>query len=192
MNLRTGRRAVRRRDEDADLQHRLAAGDGRALTEAYAAYAPAVYRQAKRILNDAGTAEDITHDVFLRLWDRPDRYDPDRGSLVAWLTTLARNQAVSQRRRAAVAQRCLRLLVCDCVPAPDCAQTVLGEATAAAVRAAVNALPESQRTALLLAYYEGLSYREVGVRLGIAEGTAKSRLRMALLRMGQLLRANGF
>lgn len=177
---------------DAGLGQRLALGDPPAFTEAYAAYAPSVYRVANGIVHNAAEAEDITQEVFLQLWQRPDQFDPSRGSLSGWLHTVAHNRAVSHVRRVATAERHLRTLAAALPVAPDGAQLVLSRMTAAMVNAAVCALPEPSRAALVLAYYEGLSYREVGLRLGIAEGTAKSRLRLALRLLRSTLRTKGW
>jgi len=179
-------------DIDAELCQRLASGDGQAFTEVYAAYAPSVYRVAYGIVRNAAEAEDITQEVFLHLWQRPDRFDPSRGSLSGWLHTVAHNRALSHVRRVATAERYLRMLGAALPSAPDGAQLVLSRMTLALVHTAVCGLPEPSRTALVLAYFEGLSYREVGRRLGIAEGTAKSRLRLALRLLRSRLRTRGW
>jgi RNA polymerase sigma-70 factor (ECF subfamily) len=162
--------------------------DSRAFTEAYAAYAPSVFRVANRIVHNAAEAEDITQEIFLELWQRPDRFEPSRGSLSGWLHTVAHNRAVSHVRRVATAEQSVRMLAAVLPPTPDSAQLVLSKMTVAMVHMAVCGLPEPLRTALVLAYFEGLSYREVGLRLGIAEGTAKSRLRLALRLLRTVLR----
>ncbi|HEX6684209.1 MAG TPA: sigma-70 family RNA polymerase sigma factor [Candidatus Limnocylindrales bacterium] len=179
-------------DIDADLCRRLALGEVRAFTEVYSAYAPSVFRVANGIVRDAAEAEDITQEVFVLLWQRPDRFDPSRGSLSGWLHTVAHNRAVAHVRRVATAERCLRMLGAALPSAPDGAQPVLSKITVALVHTAVCGLPEPLRTALVLAYFEGLSYREVGRRLGIAEGTAKSRLRLALRLLRGALHAGGW
>ena len=111
-------------DIDADLCQRLAFGDGQAFTEVYAAYAPSVYRVANGIVPNAAEAEDITQEVFLHLWQRPDRFDPSRGSLSGWLHTVGAQPAVSHVRRVATTERYLRTLGAALPSAPDGAQLV--------------------------------------------------------------------
>jgi len=167
-------------DRDADLHRRLLAGDERALGEAYDAYAASVYGVARWMLDDAGYAEDILQDVFVGLWQRPKDYQPARGPLRAWLCAVARHRAIDYLRRAATADRCLRRIVDRTAVSADAAESVIDDEVSKTVRAAVCALPEAHRAVVLLAYYGGLSYRQVASTLGIPEGTAKSRLRAAL------------
>jgi RNA polymerase sigma-70 factor (ECF subfamily) len=179
-------------DRDAELRQRMIAGDALALGEAYDDHAGAVFGVAWRMLGDRPSAEDIVQDVFLRLWQRPEGYDPARGRLRAWLCAAARHRAIDQLRRAETYDRCLRLLAAGLLArVPDPADPAIRDVMAEAVRVAVGALPEPQRIAVMLAYYGGLSYREVAVALGIAEGTAKSRLRLGLRTLAASLSDQG-
>jgi RNA polymerase sigma-70 factor (ECF subfamily) len=174
---------------DALLAARLAAGDDRALPEVFDRLAPSVYGSALRVLGDGSAAQDVVQDVFVELWSRPGRYDPAAGTLRTYLIVLARHRAVdlvrSEQRRTARQERQFRLAP----EGPDesaCDEVVAAE-TAAAVRAAVQALPASQRQVVELAYFEGLTCREVARAVGIPEGTAKSRLRLAMAKLGTVL-----
>ena len=174
---------------DALLAARLAAGDDHALAEVFDALAHSVYGSALRVLGDNSAAQDVVQDVFVELWAHPDRYDPAAGTLRTYLTVLARHRAVdlirSELRRVARQERSYRL-----TPAPLAAgagDEVLAAETASLVRAAVQALPASQRQVIELAYFEGLTYREVAHAVGIPEGTAKSRLRLALAKLEEML-----
>jgi len=174
---------------DAVLAARLAAGDDHALAEAFDALAHSVYGSAVRVLGEDSAAQDVVQDVFVELWAHPDRYDPAAGTLRTYLTVLARHRAVdlirSELRRVARQERSYRL-----TPAPLAAgagDEVLAAETASLVRAAVQALPASQRQVIELAYFEGLTYREVAHAVGIPEGTAKSRLRLALAKLEEML-----
>jgi RNA polymerase sigma-70 factor, ECF subfamily len=182
---------MRMADGDAALHRRLTDGDEHALGEIYDEHAGVVYGLAKRILCDPVSAEDIMQEVFLRLWLRPGEYDPARGGLRAWLSAAARHRAIDHLRRLQTARLCLQKLAADVPHATDAADLVIHTVEEKHVRAAVKALPEAQRTAVLLAYYGGLSYRQVAVRLGIPEGTAKSRLRVALRSIAHRLRQDG-
>ena len=174
---------------DAVLAARLAAGDDHALAEAFDTLAYSVYGSALRVLGDDSAAQDVVQDVFVELWTHPDRYDPAAGSLRTYLTVLARHRAVDlirgELRRVARQVRSYRLMPAP--PAPGAGDEVLAAETASLVRAAVQLLPASQRQVVELVYFEGLTCREVASAVGIPEGTAKSRLRLALAKLETVL-----
>ena len=176
-------------DSEALLAARLAAGDERALGEVFDQLAPAVYGAALRVLGDEAAAQDVVQDVFVELWSRPDRYDPAVGTLHVYLVVLARHRAVdlvrSELRRVARQERSHRLAPEQ--PAPSTCEKVMASEVAAAVRAAIQLLPDSQRMIVELAYFRGLSCREAAKEAGIPEGTAKSRLRLALAKLETVL-----
>ena len=176
-------------ETDALLAARLAAGDHLALAEAFDRLAPAVYSDALRFIGHHAAAQDVVQDVFVELWTHPGRYDPDAGSLRGYLTMQARHRAVdlvrAELRRVARQERSSRLEPRQPDTSP-CEQIIASEA-AAAVRAAVRKLPESQRRIVELAYFKGLTCREAAKAAGIPEGTAKSRLRLALARLENVL-----
>ena len=174
---------------DAVLAARLAAGDDHALAEVFDTLAYLVYRSALRVLGDNSAAQDVVQDVFVELWAHPDRYDPAAGTLRTYLTVLARHRAVdlvrSELRRVARQERSYRLTP---TPAPvGVGDELLAAETTSLVRAAVQLLPASQRQVVELAYFEGLTCREVAHAVGIPEGTAKSRLRLALAKLEEML-----
>lgn len=171
------------------LAARLAAGDDHALAEVFDALAKSVYGSALRVLGDNSATQDVVQDVFVELWRHPGRYDPAAGTLRTYLTVLARHRAVdlvrSELRRVARQERSYRLS-----PAPlvaDVGDEVLAAETAGLVRSAVQLLPASQRQVVELAYFKGLTCREVAHAVGIPEGTAKSRLRLALAKLEEML-----
>ncbi|HEV2376941.1 MAG TPA: sigma-70 family RNA polymerase sigma factor [Streptosporangiaceae bacterium] len=174
---------------DGLLRARLAAGDDQALAEAFDWLASAVYRAAVRVLGDGVAAQDVVQEVFVELWSHPDRYDPDAGPLRTYLVVMARHRAVdlvrSELRRVARQERHYRLTPQEGQAAPG--DGLMSQEVAGAVRAAVSLLPDSQRRVVELAYFDGLSYREVAAAAGIPEGTAKSRLRLALAKLEQIL-----
>jgi len=174
---------------DALLAARLAAGDDRALAEAFDQLAPRVYGGALRVLGNSSAAQDVVQDVFVELWSRPDRYDPAAGSLRTYLMMLARHRAVdvmrSELRRVARQERHYRLTPAD--PPGTVSDEVMAAETASVVRAAVQRLPDGQRRVVELAYFEGLTCREVANAIGIPEGTAKSRLRLAMAKLESVL-----
>jgi RNA polymerase sigma-70 factor, ECF subfamily len=172
-------------ETDALLAARLAAGDDRALAEVFDRMAPAVYGSALRVLRHHAAAQDVVQDVFVELWSQPGRYDPGAGPLRGYLVMQARHRAVdlirSDLRRIARQERSSRLETAQPDPSP-CEQMMVSE-TAAAVRAAVQTLPEAQRRMVELAYFGGLTCRQAAEAAGIPEGTAKSRLRLALAKL---------
>lgn len=174
---------------DALLAARLAAGDDLALAEVFDQLAPAVYSAALRVLKDEAAAQDVVQDVFVELWSRPGRYDHAAGSLHTYLVVLARRRAVdlvrSEVRRMARQERSYRLAPGE--PSPSPSEEVMASYAAAAVRAAVLLLPESQRRIVELAYFGGLTCKEAAEAAGIPEGTAKSRLRLALAKLETVL-----
>jgi RNA polymerase sigma factor (sigma-70 family) len=174
---------------DGSLVARIAVGDDRALTTVYERYSPLVYGLARRVTASTAHAEEITQEVFVYLWQNPDRFDEDKGTLRAFLGALTHRRAVDEvrrnTRRAAREDRVggdvtnLQLL--------EIGDDVERSQTAERVRAAVSSLPEQQREAVLLAYFGGCTFRQVAERLGIPEGTAKSRLRLGLSKLAGLL-----
>jgi RNA polymerase sigma-70 factor (ECF subfamily) len=187
---------------------RAAAGDVDALGALYDRHAAAAYGLARAVVRDDADAEDVVAQTFAQLWREAGRYDPARGSVAAWVTTLARSRALdllrARRRRAGAEERAAAEAAATgdagslgdafgaAVPLggsaepPDVALE-RGEA-ARAVRASLGALPEPQRRAVALAFLGGLSHPDVAAALGIPLGTAKTRIRAGLRRLRETLR----
>jgi RNA polymerase sigma-70 factor, ECF subfamily len=163
-----------------------------ALAEAYRRHAGAVYALASRVLVDRSLAEEVVQEVFLRLWDHPDRFDPERGSLRSFLLAQCHGRAVdivrSEQSRRAREEREHRQRA---EAGYDLEHEVWDMAVADHVRDALTALPDDERRAIELAYFRGHSYREVAVVLGQPEGTVKSRIRSGLRRLRGELSAAG-
>jgi RNA polymerase sigma-70 factor, ECF subfamily len=180
---------VPRMEADALLMARLCAGDDEALAEIIDRLGPAMYGAAARILGPTASAQDVVQEVLVELWTRPGRYDPSLGSLRTYLIVLARHRAVDHARgeirRRARHERHQRLNPVVSPPTPS--EQVASAAAASAVRDAVNQLPEGQRIVVELAYFQGMTFREVALAVGIPEGTAKSRLRLAFVKLEHLL-----
>jgi RNA polymerase sigma factor (sigma-70 family) len=168
-------------------RERLIAADEAALGECYDQYASFVYGLALRVVRDAKAAEDITQDVFLGLWEKPACFEPEKGALRTWLGTLAHRRAVDHVRREEARRRRDESVLSRVTAAPDVEEMALALMTAERVREALDSLPPEQREAIQLAYFDGKTYREVATIMEIPEGTAKSRLRLALRRIANTL-----
>jgi RNA polymerase sigma-70 factor, ECF subfamily len=172
------------------LVERLTRGDEAALADLYDRYAGFVYALALRTLADRQAAEDVTQEVFVALWERPDRIQPGRGTLRGYLGTMTHRRAVDLIRREEARKRREARTPADVAGHGhgDLSESVARSDARGKVREAVALLPEAQRRALELAYFHGHTYRQVADVLGIPEGTAKSRLRLALQHIAETLR----
>ncbi len=162
------------------------------LAEAYRRHAGAVYGLARRLLQVDTLAEEVVQEVFLRLWNQPDRYDPSRGTMRSFLLAHTHGRAVDMlRSEGARRQREEREARITAESGYDIEHEVWDVATAERVRSALDTLPEGERAAIELAYFGGLTYREAANRLGAPEGTVKSRIRTGLKRLRGELAASG-
>jgi RNA polymerase sigma factor (sigma-70 family) len=180
-------RDVRPSQWERTTRDRLIAGEEGALNEIYDQFSSFVYGLALRVIGDARAAEDVSQDVFVTVWERPGAFDPDRGSLRTWLGTLAHRRSVDHIRREEARRRRAIKDAARPVSTPDVEEMALALVTAERVRAALDTLPDEQRRAIQLAYFGGKTYRQVAEVLGIPEGTAKSRLRLGLRRIADVL-----
>lgn len=166
--------------------------DQSALARIYDRFGSAVYGLSRQVLKDDGLAQDVTQEIFLRLWNEPQRFDPERGSLRSFLLREAHSRSIERvRSEEARRQRESRSEFRDRPVPLDIEDDVLRSLTSDEVRNALSQLPEGERSAIVLAYYGGHSYREVASVLGAPEGTIKSRIRSGLLKLSSLLDDEG-
>jgi RNA polymerase sigma-70 factor (ECF subfamily) len=167
---------------DVELVRRLQQRDPQALGELYDRYGRIAYSLIYRVVRDAGIAEDLVQETFLRVWNRVAGFDGDRGALGGWLLAVARNRAIDYLR--STAGRMRNALELEEAEHPslylDLEREVLDSDRARRLRKALEKLNPNQRSAIELAYFEGLSQTEMAERMGQPLGTVKTWVRAAL------------
>lgn len=178
------------RASDQAALTRMAQGEGDAVAELYDRHARPVYSLALRILGDVPEAEDVVQEVFSQAWRQASRYNTSRGAVAAWLLMLARSRAIDRLRarrarpKGDFDERVADNLVDTGLPVDS--QVISGEQIAR-VRAALDELPMLQKLAIELAYFEGLTHAEIAARLEQPLGTVKTRIRLALMTLREVL-----
>ena len=160
-----------------------------ALAEAYRRHAGAVFGLARRLVHERPAAEEVVQEVFVRLWNAPDRFDPERGTLRSFLLAQAHGRAVDQLRSESARRRREEREARETANKGYDVEHEVGDILLAEqLRSALGTLPEPERRPIELAYFGGHTYREVASMLGEPEGTVKSRIRSGLKKMhGQLV-----
>jgi RNA polymerase sigma-70 factor (ECF subfamily) len=178
-------------DSDAALVARMAAGDEHALGALHDRWATTVHTLAYYLLGQADDAEDAVEETFWQAWREADRYDPSRGAVSTWLSTIARSRALDrQRARRRRAEEPLESALPSSeggggvaetrAPAANPQQEAEASERARDVAAALEKLPAEQREVIELAYFGGLSQSEIATRTSLPLGTVKTRARLAL------------
>jgi RNA polymerase sigma-70 factor, ECF subfamily len=194
---------------DAALVRDVAAGSQDALALLYDRHAEAVYVAASRLTNDRQVAEEVVQETFLALWNRAELFDPNAGSLAAWLHTIARNRTIDRLRAMGRRPRLVPISSirqedeadasaldrianagqvvggADMGPGPEGALDALE--VRLSIRGALDGMPEVERAVILLAYRDNLTQAEIAQRLGWPLGTVKTRTRRALLRLREAM-----
>lgn len=182
---------------DGDLIARIQDGDATGLDDLYQRYARPVYSLALKVLGDPSMAEDVSQEVFLKLWRQPQSYDPARGALSSWLLSVAHNRAIDVfRRRRSREERSLTDGEGVEEAVPDTGVHGPGDLaelaeTSAAVRRAMGEIPAQQRQAIEMAFFQGKTHIEIAEELGEPLGTTKTRIRLGMRKLRQILEAEG-
>jgi RNA polymerase sigma-70 factor, ECF subfamily len=176
-----------------DLLRRVARGDEAAFGALYDLIAAGVYGLALRVLRDRAHAEEVAQEAMVEVWRTAGRYDPARGSATAWIHTIAHRRAVDRvRSEQASADRARRVGTASAeMPYDDVAEQATARLEHLQVRRCMEGLTALQREAIILAYYEGHTYREVAELLDTALPTVKTRMRDGLIRLRDCLGVMG-
>lgn len=173
---------------DSELIYAVARGDEQSLASLYDRYRLILFGLILRILHSRPEAEDVLQDVFIQVWKRAADYDESRGRAFTWLVTLARSRAIDRLRSLDSRQRTANESVQGMPEAiSDASEDAFKSEQREVVRDALDALPEEQRQALVLAYFEGLTQSEIAGRLGAPLGTIKTRMRSGMIKLRELL-----
>lgn len=174
----------------AELIRGVAEGDNQALASLYDSTSRTVYGLLLRILSDPSSAEEVLLDVYAQVWRQAASFSPARGRPMAWLTTIARSRAIDRVRRTRQEQQ-------RETPLDDAIRSAGGESVEegvlagevrAVVRAALESLAPEQREVIELAYYGGMSHSEIAAARGLPLGTVKTRTRLGLMRLREMLK----
>jgi RNA polymerase sigma-70 factor, ECF subfamily len=182
---------------DEELIERLARGDLHALETLYGRYARPVYSLALRVLGNANDAEEVTQDVFERVWRHAPSFDSERGRFGTWLLSMTHHVAIDNVRKRQRRPQTVHGETADYAVAimpdtrMDVSETTLRHMQADQVRRALRSLPPSQQQAIELAYFGGLSHLEIAAKLGDPLGTVKARIRRGMERLRSALEGFG-
>ncbi len=175
-----------------ELIENVAVGDQQALASLYDATSRTVYGLLLRILSDAGAAEEVLLDVYTQAWRQAASFDARRGAPMAWLTTIARSRAIDRLRRGRAEREHtepLESVAWTAASGDDVEGGVRESETRALVRAALDELSPEQREVIEMAYYGGYSHSEIAAAKGMPLGTVKTRTRLGMMRLRELLAA---
>ena len=173
-----------------ELLHAIAGGDEQALASLYDRYRVILFSLVLRILHSRDDAEDVLQELFLQVWKRASDFDETRGRPFTWLVTLARSRAIDRLRSLDARERAANESVRAAGPEEwaDAVDDLIRSEQSEVVRRALAELPDEQRRALLLAYFEGLTQTEIAARLNAPLGTVKTRMRSGMIKLRELLR----
>lgn len=182
---------------DTTLLERVGSGDASALEQLYERYVRQCFGLALRMLGEPALCEEVIQEVFLKIWSHPDRYSAQKGKFASWLLSVVHHRCIDELRRSSRSESRLddettgSVLNTQPDPEPQPLEQIWIKEQQTAVRAALAQIPQNQRQVLELAYFTGLSHSQIASRLGQPLGTVKTRIRLGMQSLRQLLEPYG-
>lgn len=181
--------------DDCELLQQTALGDHRSLAQLHQRYSGVLLATAFRVLNNARDAEEVVQEAFVQIWEKASVYDARRGKPLTWAMTLTRNKAIDRLRRVQRRQRLhddieQEAQIWDRIAERDSSDEAIAHETQAMVRSAVIQLSDSQRRAIELAFFSGLTQHEIAEKLEEPLGTVKARIRRGMMKLRQIIGPN--
>ena len=178
-----------------DLMAQVVQGDRYAFSQLYDLSCSLLFTLAQRILNENEETTELLQEVYVEIWQKAHKYDPKRGSPLSWMVTLTRSRAIDRLRSKGWNARCMTQPLDDqaiperLVSSSNPLESVATHELREKVGEALRVLPKEQCLALELSYYEGLSHREIADRLNEPVGTIKTRIRLAVIKLREMLQS---
>ena len=182
---------------DEQLVQRVASGDASALEQLYERYVRQCFGLALRMLGEPALCEEVVQEVFLKLWTQPTSYSSQKGKFASWLLSMVHHRCIDELRRRSRSEVALddpatgSFLTTEPDPDPQPPEQVWTREQQTAVRSALAKIPQNQRQVLELAYFMGLSHSQIATKLGQPLGTVKTRIRLGMQSLRQLLEPLG-
>jgi len=178
-----------------ELMARVQKHDEQALGELYQRHSPLLRTVISHVVNNDQDVDDLIQEVFLEFWNQAAHYDSAKGKVLGWIVTLARRRAIDRLRRRQAYFRASERMRAELAPAPAASESVeddvIADDASEILQRVIERLPDAQREAIQLAYYRGLSQREIAARTGIPLGTIKTRLDLAVSKVRSAVLALG-
>ncbi|WP_350356566.1 sigma-70 family RNA polymerase sigma factor [Fodinibius halophilus] len=180
-------------DDEVQLMKRIQSRDDEALEELYDLYKRLLFSMVISIVKKKEEAEDLLQEIFVKIWNKAESFDPDRGNVYSWIVTLARNQAIdrirskgykTQKKQSVSIHEPLFSLEGD---KHDPMETTIFSDRAELVKKALEKIPEKQSEVIKIAYYRGLTQSEISDQLDIPLGTVKTRTRQGMIKLKRIL-----
>ena len=172
------------RNEDQELIERLRRGDKNAFREIYARYSQIVFNLAFRMLRSREEAEEVVQEIFLQVWNKADSYDSERGAISTWIVNIARSRSIDKLRTLGYRDQTTELIEDRVNSKSDFSRIIEDrEESRKVIREALDSLPENQRTAIEMVFFEGLTHIEAAEKLNEPVGTIKTRIRLGVSKL---------
>ncbi len=177
---------------EVELLQRIAEGDKDALSSLYDRFIRQVYSLSLRMLENQSLAEEVAQDVFMTVWSRGTSYNSDRGSFISWLLSVTHNRCIDELRKRRRRARFATVDIDDVRfdiggSADEVINAIFSRSSRAKIAEALNKLPPPQKQVIVMAYFQGLTQSEISGVLGTPLGTVKTRMRLGLQKMRDLL-----